>query len=279
MTRETVRIVKLSGAGNDFVALGPEGIAALGSDLESWTRRVCRRGLSVGADGVLLVEPAGEGRVRVRFHNPDGSPAFCGNGCRCAARFARLEGFAGETMHLETLIGEVPAEIVSGGVRLTLPPPQDLGELQLTIGGEALHGRRVRAGVPHFVVFVDDVAAAPLERWGPAVRRHPSFGHEGTNLDLAESRGGDALSIRTWERGVENETLSCGTGAIASAFAAWLDGRRPLSQVLPAGGVPLTVTFRGTPESPEDVMLAGDARVIFDGRLDREAIIGFGDDD
>jgi diaminopimelate epimerase len=263
---ERIRVVKLSGAGNDFIAIGPEAIAALGADLPWWVRRVCRRGLSVGADGVLLVEPLGQGRVRVRFHNPDGSLSFCGNGTRCAARFAELEGYLAGSAVLDTLVGDVPAEITPDFVRLTLPAPHDLGRLRLEVAGGALDGRWIRAGVPHFVVFVPDVAAAPLAVWGPHVRRHPAFGEDGTNLDVV-GRSGEALTVRTWERGVEGETLSCGTGAVASAYALWLAQGRERVRVRPASGVPLEVRFTGTPEAPGRAVLEGDARVVFEGTL------------
>jgi len=270
---EGVRIVKLSGAGNDFVALGPDAIAALGDSLATWIRGVCRRGLSVGADGVLLVEPLGGERVRVRFHNPDGSAAFCGNGTRCAARFAHLQGMAGPAMVLETAVGEVPARIESdGAVRLELPAPRDLGRVTLDERGAGLSGRRVLAGVPHFVVAVDGIGAAPLASWGPRVRRHPEFGDGGTNLDLVESEGHATLRVRTWERGVEGETLACGSGAVAAAFAARVDGAPAEVRVVPASGVALTVEFGSA--AGERVVLLGDARVIFEATLGSEALPG-----
>ncbi len=268
-------VVKLSGSGNDFVALGPEAILALGDDLPGWVRRVCRRGLSVGADGVLLVEPLGTDRVRVRFHNPDGSIAFCGNGTRCAARFAESMGFVGAAMVLETAVGEVPAQVRGSEVHLELPPPENHGDLTLDLGGERLTGRWIDSGVPHLVLTVDDPGSAPLERWGPAIRRHAAFGESGTNVDVIRVAAAE-VAVRTWERGVEGETLSCGTGAIAAAYAAFLaDGLRRHT-VVPRSGVPLRVGFPGESRVPEAVLLEGDARIVFRGTLDREATSGFG---
>lgn len=269
-----LRVVKMSGAGNDFLLLGPEEIAALGPDPVWWVRRVCRRGLSVGADGVLLVEPAGADRVRVRFYNPDGSSVFCGNGSRCAARFANLKGFAGQAMTLETAAGEVPAELVDEGVRLALPTPRDLGRAEINAAGDRLEGRVIEAGVPHFVVFVEAPAAAPLERWGPVARRHPRFGARGTNFDLAAYRQDGSLTLRTWERGVEGETLACGSGAVAAAFAARLDGGPARMRVVPASGIALTVELSGEPRAPDRTLLTGDARVILEGALHEEATWG-----
>jgi diaminopimelate epimerase len=270
-----IRIVKMSGAGNDFVVLGPREAESLGDRLESWVRRVCRRGLSVGADGVLVVGPSSPGRIRVSFFNPDGAPAFCGNGSRCAARFAALEGYAAGSMILETVAGDVPARLTENGVRLTLPAPSGGEPLAVEAAGTVLDGWRIVAGVPHFVLAVADVARAPLEIWGPALRRHPAFGEEGTNVDLAERRP-DGIGIRTWERGVEGETLACGSGAVAAACLArrlgWAGGT---VRVVPASGIPLFVDLPGPADAPEAAVLEGDARWIFDGTLAPEATEGF----
>lgn len=263
----TIRIVKMSGAGNDFVVLGPEEAAKVGGDLAAWSREVCRRGLSVGADGVMVVGPAGPDRVRMTFLNPDGSPAFCGNGSRCAARFAHLRGMAGESMVLETVVGEVPAEVDGKVVRVTLPPPRDRGAVTLSVGADSLDGRWIDAGVPHFVVFVPAVGEAPLETWGPAARRHLAFGPEGVNLDLVSRNPAGVLNVRTWERGVEGETLACGTGAVASALAAVLEGDSGPLSVLPRSGIRLLVDLPGGAARPEAAVLEGDARWVFEGTL------------
>jgi diaminopimelate epimerase len=264
-----VRVTKMSGAGNDFVVLDAESARGI-PDLAAWARRVCRRGLSVGADGVLVVS-AEDGAVRVLFLNPDGGEAFCGNGTRCAARFAVLRGLAGETLRLRTAAGDVEARVQGAHVRLELPGPQDLGPWE----GSSLSGRRILAGAPHLVLEVDDVGAAPLDRWGPALAHHPDFGLAGTNVDVV-ARGADGvLRIRTWERGVEGETLSCGSGAVAGAhFLALRQGTVEVP-VLPASGILLRVILRGSLTAPTGALLEGDARVIFEGTLPEEAVSGF----
>ena len=267
MSRPRLRFAKMSGAGNDFVVLGPQGIAELPDDVGGWVRRVCRRGLSVGAAGVLLVEPDDAGRIRVRFHNPDGSDAFCGNGSRCAARFARLEGLAGDTMTPATSAGELAARVEEERVRLELPPPRDDGELTLELGAETLRGRRIHAGTPHFVTSVENPAAAPLERWGPGVRHHPQFAPRGVNLDVVRIDGSH-VQLRTWEKGVERETLACGSGAVAAAFAARAHGAGERVIVVPASGVALEVEFG----EAHGVALVGDARLVYEGCLDPEAL-------
>jgi diaminopimelate epimerase len=268
-----LRITKMSGAGNDFIVLGPEESGKLRRTPEEWARQVCRRGISVGADGVLVVVPTGTDRVRVEFYNPDGAAAFCGNGSRCAARFARLQGWVGEAMILETAAGEIAARLNGERVTLQLPPPRDLELRVLEIEGERLLGRWIAAGVPHWVTFVDSVAGDALLRWGPRVRRHPRFGTSGSNLDLVARRSDGALLIRTWERGVEGETLSCGSGAVAAAFAARLDGGDEVATLIPASGVPLQVTLPGSARSPRAAYLEGDARLIFEARLGGEATL------
>lgn len=271
----SVELVKMSGAGNDFILLERKAAHTLALHQEDWVRRLCRRGLSVGADGVLVVEPVARDRVGVRFYNPDGSEAFCGNGSRCAARHAMVRGFAARSMVLQTLIGEVPAEVLERSVRLILPAPRANGPVRIGLGDESLEGYAVMAGVPHFVVFVEQVASAPLSRWGPAVRKHPRFGLEGTNLDVVEGRSAGVLSVRTWERGVEGETLACGSGAVAAAAAHRLRGGPQETQVIPASGVPLAVTLPGSAMAPQVAILEGDARLIFQGSLSPEATLGF----
>ena len=268
-----VPVTKMSGAGNDFVVLDA-GTAATIPDLARFARKVCRRGLSVGADGVLVVGPE-EGAVRVRFLNPDGGEAFCGNGTRCAARFAVLRGLSGEAVRLRTAVGEVEARVEGAQVRLELPGPRDLGPWEGSVDGLSLTGRRIEAGVPHLVLEVEDVAAAPLERWGPALAHHGAFGPAGTNVDVVAPGAGGTLRIRTWERGVEGETLSCGSGAVAGAhFLALRRGEGDV-RVLPVSGVPLRVTLRGELAAPWGARLEGDARVIFEGTLPDEAVSGF----
>jgi diaminopimelate epimerase len=242
----------MSGAGNDFLVLGPEAVARIPDDPATWARRVCRR-------------------RRVRFYNPDGSPAFCGNGSRCAARFASLSGLTGERLILETSIGEVRAEVSDRLVRLVLPAPRDAGEVAIELDAETVVGRAVDAGVPHFVVFVEGVADAPLDRWGPALRRHERFGPAGANVDLVALARDGRLDLRTWERGVEGETLACGSGAVAAALAARIRGGPPRSRIVPASGIPLEVELPGSVETPDAAILTGDARLVFEARLAPDA--------
>jgi len=265
-------VAKMTGAGNDFVVLTGEAAAPLRSSWDAWVRGICRRRLSVGADGVLVVEPLDGLRVRVEFFNPDASPAFCGNGSRCAARFAHHQGWVGSSMVLATIAGDVPARVRGANIELELPAPHDRGAVDLDFGSQRLEGRRIDSPTPHVVCFVPAVEAAPLELWGPAVRRDARFAPAGTNFDLVERRGDARLALRTWERGVEGETLACGSGAVAAAFAARLAGAPASLQVVPASGVPLEVSFAGRVERPTKTLLAGEARFVWEGRIGAEAL-------
>ena len=269
------RFSKMSGAGNDFVVLGPEEARALGTAAPDWARLVCRRGLSVGADGLLLVEPLPGGAVGVRFLNPDGAETFCGNGSRCAARYAFLRGWAAGRMTLETAAGSLRAEVLGDRVSVELPPPEDLGDRTVDAGGRRFEGRLVLAGVPHFVVRVAALASAPLETWGPALRSHPAFGPGGVNVDLFEA-GAGSLALRTWEGGVEGETRACGSGAVAAARAhrAASGGTGPVT-VVPRSGIPLRVEFAGEGRAPGAAVLTGDARLVFEATLSDEAVSGW----
>lgn len=268
-----VPFTKMSGAGNDFVVLDASAWSGLPGERARWIRGVCRRGVSVGADGVLVVSPDGEGRVCVAFFNPDGGEAFCGNGSRCAARFAVTRGLTtASSMVLSTSIGDVPAVVTGDVVRLTLPAPEDRGEVVLASTAGAFHARFVVAGVPHVVVPVSGLASYPIERVAPELRRHPAFGPEGANVNFVEDDVSGRVHVRTFERGVESETLACGTGAVAVACAA-NRGAGATVIVVPRSGLPLSVTLPG-PERPGFAQLTGDARFVFEGVLDPEAIVG-----
>ena len=178
-------------------------------------------------------------------------------------------------MVLETAAGEVEAQVLGPRVRLALAPPEDLGRITIETDRGSLDGRRILAGVPHFVTWVEDVGSFPLKLWGPLVRRHAVFGPEGTNVDLAAPRPDGAITVRTWERGVESETLACGTGAIAAALAARLDGAGETVRIIPASLVPLVVTLTGPADAPIRTILEGDARIVIEGTLSSEGTEGF----
>jgi diaminopimelate epimerase len=263
----------MSGAGNDFL-LFAEAVP-VGEAEAAAIRRLCRRGTGVGADGVLFVTRDGSGRVAADYYNADGSMArFCGNGTRCAARFAALNGLAPESMVVRTGWGDVGARVQAGRVTLTLPEPVAVGRTVSSLDPTATLRREAFAlavGVPHVVAFVADgvdLATLDLARLGPALRRHPEM-REGANASFVEVLGPARLRVRTWERGVEAETLACGAGAVASAVTAAALGRAsPPVSLETRSGETLDVGFRFAGEVARDVTLAGDARVVFEGTLE-----------
>lgn len=260
-----VAIAKMSGAGNDFLVIGPGERTLLGDRFLPWIRAVCLRGISVGADGVLVVEPAGGNRVGVEFRNPDGTPAFCGNGTRCGIRYAHRRGWVDERGIASTAAGDVPFEISLERVALRLPPPVDLGRMTLEVASGPVDGRLVVAGVAHFVLEAEDLDGYPLATIGPLLRFHPALGPEGANVSvIARDRPG-RLRIRTWERGVEGETLACGSGAVAAAAVALYEGGPSRIEILPRSGIPLSVFFPDPAGSPAFAGLEGEARFVMDG--------------
>jgi len=270
MTQRTP-IVKMSGAGNDFIVLDEAVWETLPGDRATWVRGACRRGLSVGADGVLVVGPGGDGGVRVVFFNPDGGEAFCGNGTRCAARYAVWRRLVtGPRMTLATAAGPVPAVVEGGIVSLRLPPPEDRGAIELKgPDGDVHSGRLVIAGVPHLVLHVPQVAAWPLDRLAPILRRDPALGPEGANVDIVARDGDGRVHVRTFERGVEGETLACGSGAIACALARAAAGAVSPLRIETAGGDALVVRWQAADDGFE-VWLAGPAEVAFTGNWEFE---------
>ncbi len=266
---------KMSGAGNDFLVWG-EPVTVGAAEIIA-IRRLCRRGTGVGADGVLFVHPDGPGRVIVDYRNADGSVGrFCGNGTRCAARFAVLRGMAAERLVVKTGWGDVEAHVEKRRVTLSLPEPVAAGRTVSSLdptGTLARDAFAVAVGVPHVVAFAAegvDLAALDLSRFGPALRRHPEM-REGANANVARVVAPSRLLVRTWERGVEAETLACGSGVVATAVTACALGlaRAPVALETRSGET-LVVDFRFAGEVARDVTLAGDARVVFEGTLTPE---------
>ncbi|MBI3299970.1 MAG: diaminopimelate epimerase [Elusimicrobia bacterium] len=255
MTRR-LEFSKLSGAGNDFIFVpGPVPAARA----RALARRLTARREGVGADGLLIAA-----RDRVEHYNADGSRTFCGNGARCAAWELARRGWAGRE-HSFTLSGvRVRAVVGRGAARLSMPDVAPPRTLSFSAAGRRMRAVFLDTGVPHAVVEVTPAALAALDIavLGPAVRRHPVFGRPGANADfVAPARGG--LRLRTWERGVEDETLACGTGAVAAALAL---GKSPC-RVSVRGGL-LTVSFAARPDGGfTDVRLEGPVRLTFTGEV------------
>ncbi len=269
---------KMSGAGNDFIVIDHRRLLIPPGEQSELAQRICRRMFSVGADGLILLEDSAVADFSWRFYNADGSVAeMCGNGARCAARFAYVKGLAGARMSFETLAGIIEAEISSDdSVRLRMTAPFDFRtKLSVMLGGRERLLSFVNSGVPHAVLFVDAAEDVPLKEWGQIIRFHPLFQPAGTNVNFVKKIADNTILVRTYERGVEDETMACGTGAVASALFAALAGlvQSPVA-IRTSGGDRLTIFF-DLQEGPlaDNVFLQGPARIIYEGSLTAEALL------
>ena len=276
--QDALTFAKMAGAGNDFVVL--DNRRRVIDDASAFTRAVTLHRISVGADGVILVEDSDKATFRMRYLNADGSETdFCANGTRCAARFAFLEGIAPESMTIEIPGAIIRATIKDGtAVRLELPPPRDFQEQRpLTVDGQTIEGSSIVVGVPHYVTFIGaDLWSRNIDATGRAIRHHPEMQPAGANANFVHVRDRSHLEVRTWERGVEAETLACGSGVVASAVTSALRGLvdSPVS-VLTRSGSSLRVSFQLGEGDVRDVSLEGDARVVYRGTMTPETISGF----
>ncbi len=281
--RFPIPFTKMSGTGNDFILIDHRTPLLTGVDLAAFARGVCRRRFSVGADGLILIEPSTTADFAWQFFNADGSLAeMCGNGARCAARFAHAKGIAPAAMRFTTLAGIIEAQVTEAGarpalVKLRMTPPTALVLHQaLLVDGAVKTVHSINTGVPHAVHFVNDVATTPVFEWGRMLRFHEEFQPAGTNVNFVQTLGQNAIKVRTYERGVEQETMACGTGAVAAALIKALLGEAssPVT-VTTSGGDQLLVHFHLTPgASPTitEVFLEGPAHFVYEGQLGKESL-------
>jgi diaminopimelate epimerase len=273
-----ISFTKMSGTGNDFIIMDHRHPLIAVADQPDFARRICRRMFSVGADGLILIEKSGTADFSWHFYNADGSMAeMCGNGARCAARYAFLNKIAGPKMTFATLAGLIEAEVLDESeiVRLRMTPPSDFRlDLKLKLGGTEREVFFINTGVPHVVIFVDD-EGVPVKEWGREVRYHPLFQPAGSNANFVRNLASGALQVRTYERGVEDETMACGTGAVAAALIAGVLGRAESPvRCITSGGEPLTILFDLKKRLQIDnVFLQGPARIIYEGQLTAESLL------
>ena len=265
---------KMSGSGNDFIIIDNRQGEMDGLDLSRFITSVCRRKMSVGADGLILIESSDNADFSWRFYNSDGSRAeMCGNGARCAARFAYINGIAGDNLSFETDAGIVNGMVTADRSRVRMPLPSDLRmDYPVELTDRSLSVCSINTGVPHVVVVKDDIEDVDVFGLGREIRNHDIFAPAGTNVNFICQRGGGQLAIRTYERGVEDETLACGTGSIASALVSSIkfDWPSPINLVTRSGET-LTIHFTEKNGRFNDVFLEGDARLIFTAQLGEDA--------
>ena len=267
-----VRFTKMNGAGNEFVLIDnrPGQIKLRPEDVV----KICHRQQGVGADGLMMLVPARNGQADWAwdFFNNDGSTAeMCGNGARCFARYIQkhVPGTNGRTS-FETMAGVIGATFEGQRVRVNLTDPKDLRlsePVELSIGKTAVHS--LNTGVPHAVIFVPDADKAMVQNIGPEVRFHKHFAPRGTNVNFVQLLGPGEIRVRTYERGVEGETLACGTGVTASALiAAKLHGFGSPVGVKVQGGDTLEVSFHEENGVFKGVHLMGPADFVFEGEIE-----------
>jgi diaminopimelate epimerase len=269
-----IPFMKMSGSGNDFILIDHRKPFLKEEHLRDFIRKACRRRVSVGADGLILIEPSQKADFKWRYFNADGGEAeMCGNGGRCAARFAYLKGIAGPSLKFETFVGTLSAQVKGKKVKLEMIKPTGLKlDEILLMDGEKLIFSSINTGVPHAVIFVKDLEGLDIIPIGRAIRYHSHFSPSGTNANFVQLEQDSQLSIRTYERGVEDETLACGTGAVASALVAALKGlvKSPVS-IKTRGGEILTVYFKIEGREVKRVFFEGDVHIIYEAEMWEEA--------
>ncbi|HSP07130.1 MAG TPA: diaminopimelate epimerase [Acidobacteriota bacterium] len=267
---------KVSASANDFIVI--DNRAGVFSDTVSLlAQRLCARRYSIGADGLILIENSNKASVRVRFFNPDGGEFnTCGNGGRCAARFAHLSVITGRRMTIETNAGVIDADVIGNSVKIKFVAPSRVQlYVPVTLDSRVIKGHVVRLGDPHFIVFATNLRKHAIVPFARKLRYHEAFAPEGVNVHLLEPVSRNSVKIRSYERGVEDETLACGSGCISSAIALHASGMAdPPITFEPQSKIPLIVHFQKGGKY-QDLYLEGDARLVYRGELTKEALFGF----
>lgn len=278
-----VNFVKMTAAGNDFVLVDNRD-ARMVIDWAVFARAACDRRYGVGADGLLVIERSSRADFKMIYYNSDGSHGgMCGNGGRCASRYVMEEGKY-RSAQFEALGYIYRARELGDTISLRMKNPKLLlARTKLSLFRTKILFTWINTGAPHAVMFLDEVPSGLRRRLlepdinaiGRRIRSHRRFAPEGTNVDFIKLIDDNTISMRTYERGVENETLACGTGAVASAVvSAQRFGLRPPIAVKTRSGEVLTVSFRLRGERVSDVDLTGNAARVFSGRLKYDAAIG-----
>ncbi len=277
-----VPFTKMNGAGNDFIVIDNRFFHLADEELSGLAVRYCPRRTGIGADGILAMNnPTEEGaHFRMRYFNADGSlGTMCGNGARCLARFAGLGGIDANPLVFDTDGGRLRADLLDddlGSVRLHVPPPKGFGEVRLKDAKVNGPTYGIWTGTEHTVRFVDDVRKASVDPEGSAIRADAALAPAGANVNFVEVVDADAghIRARTFEKGVEGETLACGTGALASAVASRLAGRINADDIaveMPGGTLRVGLSLANgaaTAEEIQNFTLEGPAEVVYVGTLE-----------
>jgi len=265
-----LNFTKMVASGNDFVVLPEDKLSGIGYPLSLIARKICDRKFGAGADGLLIIGKSSKADIKMRIFNADGSEAeMCGNGARCAALWEKLNGKKNkrEVVSIETKAGILESKVSHDNVKIRLTSPRDVAlDIPLRVNNRDLKVNFINTGVPHAVVFVEGLDKIDVIGIGRALRNHKKFSPRGTNVDFMEILSRDSFKIRTYERGVEDETLACGTGTVASALIFALKGAAGNTiKAQTRGGEILTVYFVKSKGGFNDVWLEGRASVVYQG--------------
>jgi len=275
---EKFAFYKYSGHGNDFVIVDNWDGQVPEKDLSKIAKLMCRPKFGIGADGaVFIIAGPDDVDFAWRFFNADGSEAdMCGNASRCTAHLAATLGIAPNEMSFKTKAGVVEAVVHERMVKVQLPKiGRPEGAALVEVEGVSLTYHRLNVGVPHAVAWVDELDGLNVFKIGRAVRRHPAFAPDGANINFVKVIGPDKLALRTYERGVEDETLACGTGATAAAVLAASQGlitRSPIT-CQTRGGDDLIITLDGPLTAPDQVFMEGKVRFLFSGQVEADLFL------
>jgi diaminopimelate epimerase len=272
-----ISFAKMSGAGNDFIVIDNLD-SSIDFDMPRLAVALCSRRHAVGADGLLLLEPSTKANFSMRYYNADGSfGGMCGNGGRCIARYAYARGIAPLQLKFEALDYVYEAEVDNSSVKLWMKIPSTFKpNILVALADVTLLGHFIDTGSPHFVIESTDLESTDVFRVGREIRRHPLFAPEGCNVNFVSRQVDDVLSIRTYERGVESETLACGTGSVASAIVYALQyGLKSPVTLNVRSGEQLIVYFDFERGQFRNVVLQGSAHMVFSGTLQYDPEAGF----
>lgn len=271
----TIDFVKMVASGNDFVVVDNTS-GNLNLAWQDFAKKACDRRYGIGADGVLLLVLSKKADIRMRIFNPDGSEAdMCGNGARCCARYFDfyLAAIKAKPVRIETKAGILDASVSDDKVRLRMSDPRDVKlNLKINLHNSDFTVHHINTGVPHTIVFVKDFDKTDVAGFGSQIRYHKEFSPSGTNADFVKVQGKNSIAIRTYERGVEAETLACGTGCVASAiiYVLEVDGQKSgfyKVDVLTKSGEVLKISFDKKAQNFSNVFLEGSAKIVYSGRF------------
>ena len=264
-----MKFTKAVATGNDFVIVDNRS-SGVGSSLPELAKNVCYRRMGIGSDGLLVIEKSKKCDFKMRIFNPDGSEAeMCGNGSRCAALYAFKNGIAPAKMTIDTIAGSLNASVAGDIVKVKLTDPKEIKwNMCLDIGKCPYKVNFVNTGVPHTIHFVEDLDKVDVKNLGSHIRNHGEFAPNGTNANFVKIVDKKSIKVRTYERGVEDETLACGKGAVASAIiSAEAEKMESPVTVETRGGEKLKVYFEMSGGEFKNVYLEGKARLIYEGKM------------